>query len=94
MRITYDPPKDAQNRRLRDLPFELVHALDWSSAWIVPDDRQDYGERRYRVMGLIHDRLHVMVFTPRPLAIHVISLRKANQREAQWYEQKKSGLCP
>lgn len=34
----------------------------------------------------IGDRLHVLVFTPRGGAVHVISLRKANSREVKRYE--------
>ena len=61
--------------------------LDWSSALVVEDLRHDYGERRFQVIGLIGERLHVLVFTPRGTAVHVISLRKANRREVKRYEQ-------
>jgi uncharacterized DUF497 family protein len=39
-------------------------------------------------MGPIAGRLHVLVFTPRAGAIHVISLRKANDRELRLYASK------
>jgi uncharacterized DUF497 family protein len=57
-------------------------------AFIVEDRRRDYGERRYQAMGPIAGRLHVLVFTPRAGAIHVISLRKANDRELRLYASK------
>ena len=60
--------------------------LDWSSALVVEDLRHDYGERRFQVIGLIGEWLHVLVFTPRGTAVHV-SLRKANRREVKRYEQ-------
>ncbi len=66
----------------------MVAQLDWSAALIMEDDRKDYGERRYRVLGLIGDRLHAVVFTPCAGKLHVISLRKANQREMKRHEQK------
>ena len=47
-----------------------------------------YGERRYLALGMIGDRLHAAMFTPRAGKVHVISLRKANQREVKAYEQK------
>lgn len=81
MKITYDPLKNAANIRDRDLTFDLVAELDWSTALVIEDKRRDYGERRFRVFGHIGERLHVMVFTPRGDAVHVISLRKANGRE-------------
>lgn len=34
---------------------------------------------------MIGDRLHMLVFTPREGAVHVISLRKANERERTRY---------
>jgi hypothetical protein len=75
------------NPRDCGLPFTLVEQLDWSAALIEEDVRKDYGERRYRALGFIGDRLHAVVFTPRADKVHVISLRKANQREVKIYAQ-------
>jgi uncharacterized DUF497 family protein len=88
MEITFDPAKSAHNEQQRGLPFSLVEELDWSSAVIEEDARKNYGERRWRVLGLIGERLHAVVFTPRAGKVHVISLRKANKREVRQYEQK------
>ncbi|WP_231886487.1 BrnT family toxin [Methylomonas methanica] len=35
---------------------------------------------------MIHQRLFVVVYTPRPEAIRIISARKANQREIKFHE--------
>lgn len=88
MNISFDHAKSARNERDRGLPFSLVVQFDWSNAVIEADDRKDYGERRYRVLGYIGDRLHAVVFTPRAGNVHVISLRKANKREVKQHEQK------
>lgn len=56
-------------------------------ALIVEDSRKAYEERRFQALGLIGDRLHMLVFTPRGPKMHVISLRKANPREIKRYEQ-------
>lgn len=85
--ISFDPVKSHRNEVERGLPFSLVLDLDWSSALIKEDTRRDYGERRLQVLGLIHGRLHAMVFTPRHDKVHVISLRKANNREVKHHEQ-------
>lgn len=50
------------------------------------DDRRVYGEDRYQLMGKIQQRLFVVVYTPRPDSIRIISARKANQREIKFYE--------
>lgn len=86
--ISFDLAKSERNERERGLAFSLVEQLDWSDAVIEEDDRRDYGERRYRVLGFIGDRLHAVVFTPRAGKVHVISLRKANNREVKHHEQK------
>ena len=88
MGISFDPGKSQRNELERGLPFSLVEQLDWSTAWMVEDVRQNYGERRYLVLGMIGERLHAMVFTPREGRVHVISLRKANQREVKQYAQE------
>ena len=87
MQITCDPAKDARNVALRGLPFAMVEGLERTTALIEEDWRQDYGERRFQVLGMIGERLHAVVFTPRARKVHVISLRKANAREVKNYEK-------
>ena len=81
MPVTYDPAKSERNEAQRGLAFGLADAFDWSTALIIEDTREDYGERRYQAIGMIGADLHMLVFTPRDGAVHVISLRRANQRE-------------
>ncbi len=83
MKVTFDPVKNASNVEMRGLSFTLVEQLDWSTALVDEDTRKDYGERRFRVLGFIGERLHALVFTPRGSKLHVISLRKANSREVK-----------
>jgi uncharacterized DUF497 family protein len=89
MRITYDPAKNDRNIAERGLSFERVADLDWDTAVAVEDGRRDYGERRLRVLARLDGRLHAAVITLRDDATHVISFRKANEREVKWYEQEK-----
>ena len=78
MDISFDPAKNARNIELRGISFECAVDFDWSLALVFEDWRRDYGELRYRALGLIAGRLHMLVFTRREDRIHVISLRKAN----------------
>ena len=71
---------------VRGISFELAAGFEWAGALIVEDLRKDYGERRFQALGLIENRLHMMVFTPRADNVHVISLRRANKREVKRYE--------
>ena len=79
MDISFDAAKNARNIATRGISFEQSLALEWDNALIVADTRRDYGERRYQAFGLIAERLHVLVFTPRARKTHIISLRKAQQ---------------
>jgi uncharacterized DUF497 family protein len=88
MLLSYDPSKSARNETERGLAFDLAEEFDWSSALIAEDRRRDYEERRYQALGSIGEHLHMLVFTPRGGAIHVISLRRANQRERMRYARQ------
>jgi len=81
VRLTYDRVKNERNIAERGLSFDLAAEFDWSSALITEDTRQPYPEHRYQALGWIGEHLHMLVFTPRNEAVHVISLRRANQRE-------------
>lgn len=84
-----DPAKNARNIAERNLPFERVADLAWETAILQEDRRKDYGETRVRVLAQLGQRLHVAVITMRGEAVHVISFRKANRKEVEWYEQEK-----
>ncbi|MBF0285050.1 MAG: BrnT family toxin [Magnetococcales bacterium] len=88
MPITFDPAKNARNIAERGLDFHTAALLDWERAVVTPDRRRDYGEPRFLALGMVGDRLHALVFTPRGEAIRVISFRKANRREEKVYGQK------
>jgi uncharacterized protein len=85
MTVTFDPAKSERNVVERGVPFSLVIDFDWSAALVAEDARRDYGERRFQAVGFIGERLHVLVFTTRDQGVHVISLRRANERERSRY---------
>jgi uncharacterized DUF497 family protein len=87
MVISYNALKNETNIEERGLSFEAVRDFEMSKALIVEDSRKAYQEPRFQALGLIGDRLHMLVFTPRGSKMHVISLRKANLREIKRYEQ-------
>ena len=88
MPISYDPAKSERDEAERGLAFDMVEKFDWSSALIVEDRRKDHEERRYQALGSIGEHLHMLVFTPRGGAVHVISLRRANERERTRYARQ------
>ena len=82
MQLSFDPVKNERNVQERGLAFTLVSELDWATAVIDEDTRKNYGERRFRALGCIGERLYAVVFTPR-----VGKLRKANPREVKRYDK-------
>ena len=62
--------------------------LDWETALTIEDTRQDYGERRFRILGMIDGLLYAAVITPRSSGMRVISLRRANLKERRSYAEE------
>jgi uncharacterized DUF497 family protein len=92
MELDYDIAKSEKNQLKRGLPFDLVTHFEWNSALVAEDTRKPYTERRFQASGWINQRLYVVVFTPIPDGIRVISFRKANLREVKRYEKAQSLL--
>jgi hypothetical protein len=84
MEISYDREKRAKTLAERGLDFDdAVRVFDGSTVDVL-DDRTDYGEERYQTVGLLNDRLVMVVWTPRAEnARHIISMRKCNEREKE-----------
>ncbi len=53
---------------------------------VAQDRRRDYGENRYRLLGMIDGRAYAVVYTMRLSAIRIISARKANRKGVADYE--------
>jgi uncharacterized DUF497 family protein len=58
------------------------------AALIWVDSRRDYGEIRQIGLVPINQRLYVVVFVDKKTERRIISLRKANNREYERYEQE------
>jgi len=87
--IEFDSAKSTENARKRGIGFERFAEMDFDTAISVEDTRKDYGEQRFRVLGLIDNQLHAAVITPRGDKIRVISLRRANRREERAYAKER-----
>jgi uncharacterized DUF497 family protein len=79
----FDPAKEAIN--LSKHGISLARWVDLKISVIVPDNRLDYGEPRYRAYGLLDGLLHCLVFTMRDDAYRPISLRRAHAKELKRY---------
>ena len=85
MRITFDPIKRGRTLAERGLDFAQAKEVFAGKTFTREDDRFDYGEDRWITVGLLDQRMVVVVWTQRGEERHVISMRKANEREQARY---------
>jgi uncharacterized DUF497 family protein len=85
----WDKDKSAENLRLRGFSFDLVERFDWTTALTRRNLRIE-SEDRWVSLGLVAERMYVVVWTPRGPYTRIISMRKANDREVARYAQAKS----
>jgi uncharacterized protein len=88
VRISYDPSKRAATLSERGLDFEDAAEVFAGDTLDFADDRFEYGEVRYVTVGHLRGRMVVVVWTPRGETRHVISMRKANEREKARFGQQ------
>ncbi len=86
MQYEWDEAKRAANFARHGVDFAAAEDFEWDTALATRDTRLDYGEERWVALGYIGKRLHVLVYTLRAETIRIISLRKANKREKNYYE--------
>jgi uncharacterized protein len=88
MRITFDPAKRAWTLAERQLDFAEASDVFAGATIDIPDIRRDYGEDRIMSVGYLDGRMVVVVWTQRGDGRHVISMRKANDREKARYRHR------
>lgn len=86
MEISYDPQKRQWTLDHRGLDFDDAAEVFAGLTIDYVDDRHDYGEERWVTFGRLGGRLVSLVWTARGDARHIISMRKANERERKIYE--------
>jgi uncharacterized DUF497 family protein len=88
IKITYDPTK--RDWTLGERGLDFLEAIDvFADPTIdIPDLRHDYGEARINSVGHLRGRMVIVTWTPRGDARHVISMRKANDREKARYGKR------
>ena len=81
MKLSFDPAKRAKTLTERGLDFARADEVFAGVSITLSDERNNYGEPRRVSVGLLDDRVVVVVWTPRGGARRIISMRKANERE-------------
>lgn len=88
MKVIFDAAKDAINIEKHGVSLTNATRIDWDMALTWQDTRRDYGETRMIALAPIDERLYCVVYVDRGNDQRIISLRKANQREFDLYEQE------
>lgn len=92
MELEWDRAKADANERKHGVPFALAgRVLDDPACLILEDQRRDYGEERFTAFGMVDGKVFMLAFTWRGDRCRVISMRKANAREARRYDRQLQG---
>jgi uncharacterized DUF497 family protein len=87
MKLTWDETKRQKTLEERQLDFNDASEVFEQIHLNIADTRIDYGEPRFIVVGFLRKRMIILVYTPRGETRHIISMRKANEREIKKYQQ-------
>lgn len=86
MDIEFDPAKDAINREKHGVSLAFGAILfDDPDHLVLPSMRPIDGEDRFKVVGMVDDRLWTAVHVVRGAVTRFISVRKSNDGEQQLY---------
>jgi uncharacterized DUF497 family protein len=85
----WDEAKAAENYAKHGVSFEQARgAFDDPFAIDFVDDREDYGEPRLILPGMVESRLLVIVHTLRGDKVRIISAREAQPYERRQYHEE------
>ena len=87
MEFEWDEHKNNLNKDKHGISFEETkNIFDDENKYIEQTNRND--ELRYKVVGLIVEKLFTVVYTVRKSIIRIISARRANKMEEKRYNDK------
>jgi uncharacterized DUF497 family protein len=86
MKLTWDEAKRQKTLSERQLDFNDCAKVFARKSYNFPDERKDYGEARNITVGFLRGRMVIIVWTSHRDTRHIISMRKANEREITKYE--------
>jgi len=88
MKHEWDAEKNRKNVAKHGLHFKDAELVFAGPCVTFEDDRFDYGEERLITLGLLAGRLVVIAHSPRDEETRIISMRKANRREQEIYQER------
>ena len=89
MTISFDPAKRDATLQERGLDFADCDEVFAGNVVLErEDERREYGETRMITVGHLRERMVVVCWSQRGDARHIISMRKANEREQARFGQR------
>ena len=87
----WDETKAAANDADHGVSFETAKGV-FADPFAIErlDDREDYGEDRFIILGMVDDRLLFVAYTLRGDKIRIISARGAEPYEKRQYHEENS----
>jgi uncharacterized DUF497 family protein len=88
LKFAWDKSKAKDNYAKHGVSFDLAKRV-FEDPFAVEflDDRQDYGEERFVIIGMVDDYLLYVAYTERNEIIRIISARRATKHEQEAYFQ-------
>ena len=87
MQFSCDPNKSRTNYFTHGIVLEFAQYLDWTKEVVWQDVRYSYNEVRMSGLVPLEGKVYAVVYVVRAEFTRMISLRKANKREAKHYEK-------
>jgi hypothetical protein len=85
----WDEAKAKVNYRRHGVTFETATRVFRDTFAIeYLDDRNDYGEERFIIIGMVEDRILFVAYTMRGDAVRIISAREAEPHEKRRYHEE------
>ena len=87
MQFSCDPNTSRTNYFKHGIVLEFAQYLDWTKEVVWQDARYNYNEVRMSGLVPLEGKVYAVVYVLRAESTRMISLRKANKREANHYEK-------
>jgi hypothetical protein len=96
LRFGWDKSKAEKNYAKHGVGFDLAKGVFKDPFAVeVLDDRQDYGEKRFVIIGMVDHLLLYVAYTERNEVIRIISARRATKHEQEaYFQQEPQGVSP
>lgn len=86
MQERFDPAKDEANREKHRLPLAFGERIfEDDDHVVIPSIREIDGEERFKVVGIVEDKLFTGVYTWRGDLPRFVSVRRSNKGEQRAY---------